>query len=161
MPEIALTVDVAAPADQVWAAVTDWPGQGEWMLGTSVRGTELEGRGVGGGIEAFTGVGRLGFLDTMTITRWEPPYRCEVLHHGRVVRGSAVFEVVPTGESSCRFVWAEWLTPPLGLLGILGFTLVRPFAVIGVRWSLARLAGWAPGHPVVAGETAAAGTTPA
>jgi uncharacterized protein YndB with AHSA1/START domain len=155
MPEIALTVDVPAPAAEVWAAVTDWAGQGEWMLGTSVRGTDLGGRGVGGGIEAFTGVGRLGFLDAMTITRWDPPFRCEVEHRGRVVRGSAVFEVVPVDAGHSRFVWAEWLTPPLGLLGAVGFALVRPFAVAGVRVSLGRLARWAPGHAVVPGETAA------
>ena len=156
MPEIVVTVEVAAPADEVWAAVTDWSGQGEWMLGTSVRGTAQDGRGVGGGIEAFTGLGRVGFLDTMTITRWDPPFRCEVEHHGWVVRGSAVFEVVPVGEDSCRFVWAEWLTPPLGLLGALGFAAVRPLAVVAIRASLQRLARWAPGHAVVAGETVAA-----
>jgi hypothetical protein len=155
MPEIVLTVDVPAPADQVWAAVTDWPGQDEWMLGTSVRGTALGGRGLGGEIEAFTGLGRLGFLYTMTITRWDPPHRCEVEHTGRVVRGSAVFEVVRLDADNSRFVWAEWLAPPLGLLGLIGFALVRPLAVAGVRLSLRRLARWAPGHAVVAGETAA------
>jgi hypothetical protein len=155
MPEIVLTVDVPAPADQVWAAVTDWPGQGEWMLGTSVRGTALGGRGLGGEIEAFTGVGRLGFLDTMTITRWDPPHRCEVEHTGRLIKGSAVFEVVRVDADNSRFVWAEWLTPPLGLLGVIGFALVRPLAVAGVRLSLRRLARWAPGHAVVVGETAA------
>jgi hypothetical protein len=155
MPEIVLTVDVAAPADEVWAAVTDWPGQGAWMLGTSVRGTVQDGRGVGGGIEAFTGLGRLGFLDTMTITRWDPPRRCEVEHHGRVVRGSAVFEVIPVDSEHARFVWAEWLSPPLGLLGAIGYALVRPLAVVGLRASLLRLARWAPGHAVTQAETAA------
>ena len=57
MAEIAVTVDIAAPADQVWAAVTDWDHQGEWMLGTSVRATALEGRGVGGPGGAHSGVG--------------------------------------------------------------------------------------------------------
>ena len=41
------------------------------VLGTEVRATEQGGVGVGGGIEAFTGVGRLGFLDTMVITEWD------------------------------------------------------------------------------------------
>ncbi len=154
MPEIALTIDIPAPADEVWAAVTDWDGQGEWMLGTAVRGTVLSGRGVGGGIEAFTGLGRIGFLDTMTITRWDPPYRCEVEHHGWAVNGSAVFEVVPLDADHSRFVWTEWLTPPLGLVGAIGFALVRPLAIVGIRASLQRLARWAPGHPVVLGETA-------
>ena len=36
-----LPVDVNAPAEVVWHTVTDWPGQGEWMLGTRV---EVDGR---------------------------------------------------------------------------------------------------------------------
>lgn len=153
MAEIAVTVDIAAPADQVWAAVTDWDRQGEWMLGTSVQATALGGRGVGGGLSARTALGPLGFTDTMTISRWDPPYRCEVLHHGWLVNGSAVFEVVPVDADHARFVWVEWLRPPLGVLGTVGLALTRPVAVLGVRLSLQRLARWAPGHPVVPGET--------
>ena len=33
------------------------------------------------------GAGPVGFWDTMIITRWEPPYRVDVLHTGAVVRG--------------------------------------------------------------------------
>lgn len=65
---LVLSVDVAAPVERTWAGATDWARQGEWMLGTTVRPTARDGQGVGGGIEAFTGVGRLGFLDTMEIT---------------------------------------------------------------------------------------------
>ena len=39
MAEIALTIDVDAPVDVLWAAVTDWERQGEWMVATSVRAT--------------------------------------------------------------------------------------------------------------------------
>jgi hypothetical protein len=154
MPEISLTVDVEAPTDQLWAAVTDWAHQGEWMLGTTVRPTAADGRGVGGALEARTGVGPVGFTDTMTITRWDPPYRCEVAHHGWLINGSAVFEVVALDEHRSRFVWVEWLNPPLGLLGAIGFAVTKPLSALGVRLSLQRLARWAPGHPVVPGETA-------
>ena len=85
---IAVDVIIDAPPQTVWAAVTDWPRQSEWMLGTTVRATDLGGVGVGGGVEAFTGVGRLGVLDTMVITEWDPPRRCVVLHTGRLVQGS-------------------------------------------------------------------------
>ncbi len=146
MPEIVLSVDVDLPADQLWAAVTDWPAQQEWMLGTTVRGTALNGQGLGGGIEGFTGIGTVGVLDTMTITRWDPPRRCEVRHDGRIVRGSAVFEVAALDEHRSRFIWAEWLTPPLGLLGAVGFAFARPLIAVGVRLSLERLARWAPEH---------------
>lgn len=153
MAEIALSVDIAAPADQVWAAVTDWDRQGEWMLGTTVQATALGGRGVGGALEARTALGGVGFTDRMTIIRWDPPYRCEVLHQGGLINGSAVFEVVPLDADHARFVWVEWLRPPLGLFGTVGLALTRPLVLLGVRLSLQRLARWAPGHPVRPGET--------
>ena len=138
---LVLTVDVDAPVEATWAGATDWDGQGEWMLGTRVRGTDQDGQGVGGGIEAFTGVGPVGFLDTMRIEQWEPPQRCHVVHTGRVVRGTGTFVVEPRGAGS-RFVWREDLDLPLGLLGRLGWPLVRPFFALGVKLSLRRFARW-------------------
>ena len=145
---LVLTVDVDAPVEQTWAGATDWAGQGEWMLGTRVRPTRQGGQGVGGGIEAFTGVGRLGFLDTMDITLWDPPHRCHVVHTGRLVRGTGAFEVEPRGPHS-TFVWREDLELPLGALGRLGWPLVKPFFAYGVQLSLKRFARWVEaGRPV-------------
>lgn len=138
---LVLTVDVDAPVEATWAGATDWDGQGEWMLGTRVRGTAQNGQGVGGGIEAFTGLGPLGFLDTMVIEQWEPPHRCHVVHTGRVVRGTGTFVVEPRGAWS-RFVWREDLELPLGALGRLGWPLVRPLFALGVQVSLRRFARW-------------------
>ncbi len=139
---LVLTVDVDAPVEQTWAGATDWAGQGEWMLGTQVRPTAQGGQGVGGGIEAFTGVGPLGVLDRMEITLWEPPRRCHVRHLGRVVRGTGAFEVEPLAGDRSRFVWREDLDLPLGVLGRLGWPLVRPAFAFGVRLSLRRFARW-------------------
>ncbi len=139
---LVLTVDVDAPVEQTWAGATDWAGQGEWMLGTRVRPTVQGGQGVGGGIEAFTGVGPLGFLDRMEITLWEPPHRCHVRHLGRVVRGTGAFEVEPLAAGRSRFVWREDLDLPLGVLGRLGWPLVRPAFAYGVQVSLRRFARW-------------------
>ncbi len=137
-----LRVDVDAPVEATWAGATDWAGQGEWMLGTSVRPTAQGGQGVGGGIAAFTGIGPLGFLDTMTITRWEPPHRCHVLHTGRIVRGTGEFRVEPRGAGQSVFVWREDLELPLGPLGRLGWLLGKPLFAFGVRLSLRRFARW-------------------
>ncbi len=134
------TVDVDAPVEQTWAGATDWAGQSSWMLGTRVWPTAQDGQGVGGGIEAFTGLGRLGFLDRMVITRWEPPVRCDVLHVGWLVRGPGVMEVRPRGEGRSTFVWREDLELPLGALGRLGWPLVRPLFGAGVSLSLKRFA---------------------
>lgn len=137
---IAVDVVIDAPPEAVWSAVTDWPRQSEWMLGTVVRSTDLDGVGVGGGLEAFTGVGRLGFLDTMVITEWDPPRRCVVLHTGKVVKGLGIFEVVALPGGRSRFVWAEELDLPLGVLGKAGWPIVRPGFAWGVGRSLQKLA---------------------
>jgi hypothetical protein len=137
-----LTVDVDAPVEKTWAGATDWARQGEWMLGTRVRGTAQDGIGVGGGIEAFSGLGKLGFLDTMEITLWEPPYRCHVLHTGRVVRGTGEFEVRDRGEGRSTFVWREDLDLPLGIVGRAGWPLIRPVFAAGVQASLRKFARW-------------------
>ena len=135
-----LRIDVDAPVEQTWAGATDWAGQGDWMLGTTVRPTAQGGQGVGGRIEAWTGVGPLGFLDTMEITRWEPPRSCHVLHTGRVVKGTGAFDVEPRGPGRSTFVWSEELVLPLGALGRLGWPLVKPFFAFGVQLSLKRFA---------------------
>jgi hypothetical protein len=128
------------------------------MLLTDVRTEDGDGQvpgaqGVGGRLAARTGVPlpggrRLGVLDTMLVTAWEPPYRVDVRHLGRVVRGTGTFEVVPRGESRSTFVWTEQLDLPLGRLGQLGWPLVRPAMTAGVRLSLRRFAAYAAAHPV-------------
>jgi len=139
---LVLRVDVNAPVEQTWAGATDWANQGAWMLGTTVRPTRQGGQGVGGAIEAFTGVGRLGFLDTMEITVWEPPHRCHVRHTGSLVRGTGDFDVEARGPGQSTFVWREDLELPLGALGRLGWPLVKPVFAYGVQLSLKRFARW-------------------
>lgn len=149
---LVLTVPVARPATETWAGAVDWEHQGEWLLGTRVRGTGQGGVGVGGGIEAFTGVGRLGFLDTMVVEVWDPPRTCHVRHTGRLVRGTGTFCVQEHGPQASVFVWREDLDLPLGALGRLGWPLVKPLFAAGVRLSLRRFARW-----VQAGRPAARG----
>ena len=142
MVDIVLSVEVDAPAEAVWAGAVDWEHQGEWMLGTRVWPVVQDGAGVGGRTAAFTGVGPLGFLDTMQITGWEPPHRIGVLHDGWLVRGPAAMEVEPLGDGRSRFTLREHLELPLGRLGELGFRVVGPVFVAGLRLSLRRFARW-------------------
>ncbi len=136
MAELVVKQDVRAPAPEVWAALTDWSLHDKWMLFTSAHGGHREGAD----IEAFTGFGRLGIRDTMTIVVWEPPRRCVVRHTGRFVRGSGAFEVRELGNGGARVIWSEWLDLPVARVGRLGWPLVRPFARAGVALSLRRLA---------------------
>jgi hypothetical protein len=129
-------VEIGAPAREVWDYVFDWPRQGEWIPATRVRVVNGDGHEVGARVEAWTGIGRVGFVDTMTITGWDPPRVCEVAHTGRVVRGSGVFSVVPLGDDRARFDWREDLEIPLGRLGYAGFLATRPAFGFGVRRAL-------------------------
>lgn len=151
---LTLSVDVDAPVERTWAAATDWAGQSQWMLGTTVVPTVQDGRGVGGAIEAFSGVQlgplKLGFLDVMVIEQWDPPRACVVRHVGRVVRGGGTFAVEPLPGGRSRFVWSEQLDLPFGVLGRLGWLLGRPLFVAGVTLSLQRFARWAATERVAA-----------
>ncbi len=133
--EITSRVLVRASQERVWQAAIDWGRQGEWMWGTQVRG----GHGAGAEVSARTGIGPVGFTDTMVITEWDPPRRCVVLHTGRVVRGDGVFEAIPHG-SHCEFKWIERLELPKVLVGAAGRALVRPVAQAGLDSSLRRFA---------------------
>ncbi|MCD2187206.1 SRPBCC family protein [Actinomycetospora soli] len=138
--DITVGVDIDAPADVVWKAVTDWEGQSEWMLGTGVRVTKGDGVGVGSELAATTGVGPLGVTDTMRIVGWDPPHRATVVHTGSVVRGSGTFTVIEIGPGRSRFEWGERLDLPLGVLGALGWPLVSPVFALGLKYSLRKLA---------------------
>jgi len=133
--DITSRIVLPVPPERAWRAVVDWPRQGQWMLGTRVRG----GYGPGARVVARTGIGPVGFTDTMVITDWEPPHRCVMEHTGRVVRGAGVFEVVPSGAGS-EFRWTERLELPFGAVGRWGWRLVRPLAQWGMDLSLRRFA---------------------
>lgn len=140
MKHLELDVIIDAPPAEVFAAFTDWRGQGEWMLGTAVEPVFGDGRGVGARLEAWSGLGRVGFLDTMVIAEWEEPRRVLVEHTGRVVRGTGAMEVLALPDGRSRFIWSEDLEPPLGVLGALGWRMLQPAFALGVRQSLSTFA---------------------
>lgn len=139
--ELTVPIDVDVPAAALWEAVTDWPGQSEWMLGTRIEvDGPGDGRYLGARFRAFTGVGPLGAWDPMEIVEWDPPKRCVVRHLGGVVQGDGVFEVVELGPERSRFLWSELLDLPLGAVGRFGWPIVRPAFRWGVERSLRAMA---------------------
>ncbi|MFB4310551.1 SRPBCC family protein [Actinomadura sp. GTD37] len=124
-----------APPERVFEVLTDWPRHAEWMPFTSAEG----GDKTGDEVRAWTGVGPVGFVDTMVITDWRAGRRVAVRHTGRVVRGEAWFKVVPEGSGS-RVVWAECVDLPLGLLGRAGWLVAGPVAKAFLTLGLRRLA---------------------
>ncbi|MGP3964995.1 SRPBCC family protein [Nonomuraea sp. 3N208] len=130
---MAAAVHVAAPPEQVFALITDWPRHQEWMFLTTARQVGPDT------IEAYTGLRPFGLLDTMTITQWRPPALVRVEHTGRIVRGHGAIRVRPQAGGS-RVIWAEQLWPPLGPLGRAVWPIVRLVGAAFARRSLRRLA---------------------
>src|SRR3954447_14951561 len=114
---IAASVDVDATVDEAWAAVTDWRAQEAWMPLTRVDVVGDVGNGLGARLRAVTGIGRAAVVDEMEVDRWEPPYRCDVRHDGRVVRGRGVFIVESLGADRARVSWEEHLDGVLARAG--------------------------------------------
>jgi Polyketide cyclase / dehydrase and lipid transport len=106
---LSVSVDIDAPAQRTWDVVTDWARQGEWMPMTAVRVGAGDVNGIGAKLSARSGVGPASFVDPMVIDVWEPPYRCEVVHLGKVVTGRGIFVVEPLPDGRSRFTWSEVL----------------------------------------------------
>lgn len=139
--KIALTKKVPRNSDQTWNEIIDWTGQSNWMLQTKVWVTSEIVEGIGTEIAAFTGpLHRLyprfkwcGVLDLMRVTGWDAPRRCDVIHYGKIIRGTGRFEVEAIDHESSYFHWSEEIEAPRVL-----FLLIKPFILIGVKISLAR-----------------------
>mgnify|MGYP001555337426 FL=1 len=101
------SVDIDASVERTWAAVTDWAAQGEWIPLTTVAVSPGSPVGLGAQLVARTGIGPATIVDPMEVDVWQPPHRCEVAHHGRIVTGRGVFlvDALPNGRS--RFTWQE------------------------------------------------------
>src|SRR4051812_41684791 len=127
---IAASVDVDATVDQAWAAITDWRAQDAWMPLTRVDVVGDVGNGLGTRLRAVTGVGRATVVDEMEVERWESPYRCDVRHDGRVVRGRGVLLVESLGPDRARVTWEEHLD---GLLARAGAIAGRRALSVALR----------------------------
>ena len=129
-----MSLVINAPIERVWAALADWESQGDWMLQTKVEVTSQIREGVGTSISAFTGIGKLGVMDHMVVTSWEPPHICDVLHTGKIIKGTGRFELVAIDTDTTRFDWSEEIVAPRAL-----FLLIAPGLYAGVRISLTNL----------------------
>lgn len=137
MQHIELFVDIKSSPEKVFDYLTDWPAQSEWIFATRVEiRTPGLAKEVGGEIAAFTGFGPFGFWDYMTITKWEHPRIVDVIHTGRVVKGTGTMRVEKISDTTTRFYWAEDLQIPLGVIGKIGFGLLKPIFLSGVQSSL-------------------------
>ena len=131
---IAMSLTIKAPVERVWDALADWESQGDWMLLTKVEVTSQVREGVGTSISAFTGVGKVGVMDHMVVTSWQPPNICDVVHTGKIIKGSGRFELSSIDSNTTRFDWSEEILAPRVI-----FLLIAPGLYAGVRISLTKL----------------------
>jgi hypothetical protein len=137
-----ITINLPCSQERAWAAIADWESQGNWMLQTKVWVTSHIREGVGTSISAFTGplykfypkFSSLGLLDTMVVTKWQPPEICDVVHTGKILKGTGSFVLSPINATSTKFNWLETIE-----CSRLKFLAIAPFLWVGVRISLARL----------------------
>ena len=141
-----LSTTINAPLAIVWEELIDWNKQSQWMLGTKVWVTSEKRSGVGTEIAAFTGIAPhrypslkfLGVLDLMRVVDWKVESefaRCDVLHYGKIIKGSGTFLLTSLDKNSVRFDWSEVVEAPRAL-----FLLMKPFALMGVYLSLKKFA---------------------
>ncbi len=137
--EVTATVIVGAPAGRVFAALTTWDRQGEWIPFTRVRVIEGTG-GEGSLVEAVTTIGRAVVRDEMRVIRLDPPYELRVLHCGRLLRGPGVVRCTQMGGDRTQVVWHEWFHLPGGVAGRVAWPVLWPGSKAGLTQALRRFA---------------------
>jgi uncharacterized protein YndB with AHSA1/START domain len=138
---VAASIELSVDPETAFAAVVDLPSQEKWIIATRLYPIEgaVSVPRVGARMAAFTGVGSIGFLDTMTVTEFDPPHRWITDKDGDLLRGVGIMQVdrLPTG---CRVTWANELELPFGVIGRLGWPVGRFVAQLAMQACLRRLA---------------------
>jgi len=137
--EVTATVIVHAPAPRVFAALTRWERQSDWIPFTRVRVVEGDG-GEGSLVEAVTTVGPAVLRDEMRVTRVDPPYEVRVVHLGRYLRGPGVLRCTPLRHDRTQVVWHEWFHIPGGVAGRMALPVLWPGSKIGLTRTLRKFA---------------------
>lgn len=110
MAHFHLTRLCAAPPATVWDVVTDFAAYGDWMPLTRMRVDAGEPR-LGWAFAGVSGLGRVGFSDSMLVSAWTPPGAdgrgsFRVVKTGRLLGGWAEVRVEPEGAGT-RLDWYE------------------------------------------------------
>jgi len=126
MVAITVEIELDAPPEVVWSDVRHIASHAEWMHDAESIWFTSEGReGVGTTFECETKVGPIQLTDVMEITEWVDNDTMGVRHSG-VVTGVGAFTLSPVGSDRTLFRWAEELTFPWWLGGV----VTEPFGSI-------------------------------
>lgn len=135
--------DTPASRAAVWQVLTAWERQAEWMVDAlEVEVLTPRRDGIGVTLRCPTRLVGVVVQDVLRVTGWEPLSYLEVAHLGRVIRGTAAFELSEVAGGT-RIRWWEEVDVPLGRVGEWGATAVLPLLRRVFSRSLANLAALA------------------
>jgi uncharacterized protein YndB with AHSA1/START domain len=120
VPAVEVRRTVATPLQPVWETVTDFGAYGRWIPLTEMRVDPPPLRS-GWGFGGRTGLGPVGFLDSMLVVRWEPPKdgaaRFAMRKTGRLLAGWADVRLRSTDGAGTEVRWREEILPRPEVMG--------------------------------------------
>jgi hypothetical protein len=143
MGRVRTDIVIDAPAEAVWARLSDIADHVSWMAdAAAIRFNGERRSGVGTTFDCETRVGPLRTTDVMEVTEWREGEVLGVRHAG-LVTGTGRFLVAPEpGQPGrTRLTWDENLTFPWWLGGRAGAFVARPVLRAVWRGNLRRFAG--------------------
>ncbi len=137
---ITASVELRAAPEDAFAAMADPRAQEKWIFATTMYAVQSSASPpqVGSRIAAFTGFWSIGFLDTMTVTQYDPPRRWVMDKDGALLNGIGIMHVDPL-PGGCRVNWTNELNLPFGILGRLGWPVAKPLARLALTAALRRM----------------------
>ena len=137
---VSASVVLRAKPEDAFASMADPRAQEKWIFATTMYAVESSASPpqVGARIAAFTGFWSIGFLDTMTVTAYDPTRRWVMDKDGALLHGTGIMQVEPL-PGGCRATWTNELELPFGVLGRLGWPLARPLARLALTAALRRM----------------------
>jgi uncharacterized protein YndB with AHSA1/START domain len=129
---------IAAPREQVWAAVRDIASHVRWMEdAVSIRFLSDQRAGVGARFLCETKLGPFRLDDHMEVVGWQEGEEMAICHRG-LVSGTGRFVLEDSG-SATLFSWEEDLRLPRRLGGAAGGLVARPLLERAWRRNLQNL----------------------
>jgi len=131
MATIEISTHINVSPEVLWEELRHIDRHVNWMHdAASITFLSTTTEGIGTKFNCLTKVGPFKTTDVMTITQWEEARIMGVEHVG-LVKGSGIFTITPSGNTS-TLTWKEQLTFPWWMLGELGSYLASP--ILKIIW---------------------------